>query len=286
MQSEAAVVIIGGGIFGCSIAYHLAKQGQRDVVVLERNAIASGTTPMAAGLVPQVRATELLSRALTYSLELFENFERETGCSAGFHQVGSVKLALDDARIQEMEDNIALGRKLGIAIDFITPAQAQALVPILHLDGVKAITFAPRDGFVNPHPTAVGLATAAHRLGVTVRTHTRVTGLTLGSHGEHLVHTAAGAIRTPVVVDAAGAWARALGQGVDLHVPVTPIRHQSSRHRRGARSDGVFFQHHHVPLALLCQVIGDAAAEDTPSNDDHGGFTLHGVPREVLRTAS
>jgi sarcosine dehydrogenase len=226
MQSEAAVVIIGGGIFGCSIAYHLAKQGQRDVVVLERNAIASGTTPMAAGLVPQVRATELLTRALTYSLELFENFERETGCSAGFHQVGSVKLALDDARIQEMEDNIALGRKLGIAIDFITPAQAQALVPILHLDGVKAMTFAPRDGFVNPHLTAVGLATAAHRLGVTVRTHTRVTGLTLGSHGEHLVHTAAGAIRTPVVVDAAGAWARALGQGVGLHVPVTPIRHQ------------------------------------------------------------
>ena len=226
MQSEAAVVIIGGGIFGCSIAYHLAKQGQRDVVVLERNAIASGTTPMAAGLVPQVRATELLSRALTYSLELFENFERETGCSAGFQQVGSVKLALDDARIQEMEDNIALGRKLGIEIDFITPEKAQELVPILHLDGVKAITFAPRDGFVNPHLTAVGLATAAHRLGVTLRTHTRVTGITLGSHGEHLVHTAAGDIRTPVVVDAAGAWARALGQGVGLHVPVTPIRHQ------------------------------------------------------------
>jgi glycine/D-amino acid oxidase-like deaminating enzyme len=226
MQSEAAVVIIGGGIFGCSIAYHLAKQGQRDVVVLERNAIASGTTPMAAGLVPQVRATEILSRALTYSLELFENFERETGCSAGFHQVGSLKLALDDARIQEMEDNIALGRKLGIEVDFITPEKAQELVPILHLDGVKAMTFAPRDGFVNPHLTAVGLATAAHRLGVTVRTQTRVTGLTLGSHGEHLVHTAAGDIRTPVVVDAAGAWARALGQGVGLHVPVTPIRHQ------------------------------------------------------------
>src|SRR5215813_6874049 len=215
MQSETAVVIIGGGIFGCSIAYHLAKHGQRDVVVLERNAIASGTTPMAAGLVPQVRATELLSRALTYSLELFENFERETGCSAGFHQVGSVKLALDDARIQEMEDNIALGRKLGIAIEFITPAQAQALVPILHLDGVKAMTFAPRDGFVNPHLTAVGLATAAHRLGVTVRTHTRVTGLTLGSQGEHLVHTAAGAIRTPVVVDAAGA----------CHADPAPVRH-------------------------------------------------------------
>jgi sarcosine dehydrogenase len=226
MQSEAAVVIIGGGIFGCSIAYHLAKQGQRDVVVLERNAIASGTTPMAAGLVPQVRATEILSRALTYSLELFENFERETGCSAGFQQVGSLKFALDDARIQEMEDNIALGRKLGIEIDFITPEKAQELVPILHLDGVKAITFAPRDGFVNPHLAAVGLATAAHRLGVTLRTHTRVTGITLGSHGEHLVHTAAGDIRTPVVVDAAGAWARALGQGVGRHLPVTPIRHQ------------------------------------------------------------
>ena len=221
-----------GGIFGCSIAYHLAKQGQRDVVVLERNAIASGTTPMAAGLVPQVRATELLSRALTYSLELFENFEWETGCSAGFHQVGSLKLALDDARIQEMEDNIALGRKLGIEIDFITPEQAQELVPILHLDGVKAITFAPRDGFVNPYLTTVGLATAAHRLGVTLRTHTRVTGLTLGSHGEHLVHTAAGDIRTPVVVDAAGAWARAPRPGSwparAGHAYPAPVLHHST----------------------------------------------------------
>jgi 4-methylaminobutanoate oxidase (formaldehyde-forming) len=226
MQRDAAVVIIGGGIFGCSVAYHLAKKGQRDVIVLDKHAIASGTTPLAAGLVPQVRATELLTRALTYSLELFERFRDETGCSAGFQQVGSLKIALDAARVQEMEDNIALGRKLGIDIDFITPERAQTLAPGLRLDGVHAITFAPRDGFVQPHLAAVGLATAAHRLGVTLRTHTRVTGLSRGSDGLHRVHTDAGEIRAPVVVDAAGAWTRAIGQEAGVALPITPIRHQ------------------------------------------------------------
>lgn len=226
MRREAAVVIIGGGIFGCSIAYHLARKGQRDVVVVEKNAIAAGTTPMAAGLVPQLRATEMLTRAITYSLELFEHFTEETGCSAGFQQVGSLKIAFTEARVKEMEAQVTLGKKLGIAVDFISLEQAQELVPTLHTHGIKAITFAPRDGYVNPHLTAVGLATAAHRLGVTLRTHTRVTGITLGGNGTHQVHTAAGDIRAPVIVDAAGAWTRVLGQAVGLDIPLVPVRHQ------------------------------------------------------------
>lgn len=226
MHSEAAVVIIGGGIFGCSIAFHLAKKGQRDVVLLEKNAVASGTTPMAAGLVPQIRASELLTRAITYSIELFENFTVETGCPGVFQQVGSLKIATDKARIVEMEAHIALGRKLGIDIDFITPAKAQELAPLLRLDGVKAMTFAPRDGFVNPHLAAVGLATAAHRMGVTFHTHTRVTGLTLSADRTHRVYTERGEIRAPLVIDAAGAWTRLVGQDVGLQLPVVPVRHQ------------------------------------------------------------
>lgn len=226
MRSEAAVVIIGGGIFGCSIAFHLAKKGQQDVVLLEKNAIASGTTPLAAGLVPQIRATELLTRAMTYSLELFEQFEAETGCACGFQQVGSVKVATDEARLAELEEHVALGRKLGIDIDFVSPERVQELAPILRLDSVKAMTLAPRDGFVNPHLTAVGLATAAHRLGVTIHTHTRVTGLSLGADGTHRIATERGEIRAPVLIDAAGAWSRFLGQEVDLHLPVVPVRHQ------------------------------------------------------------
>jgi 4-methylaminobutanoate oxidase (formaldehyde-forming) len=226
MQNEAAVVIIGGGIFGCSIAFHLAKKGQRDVLLVEKNAIASGTTPMAAGLVPQVRATEALTRALTYSLELFENFTAETGCAPVLQQVGSLKVALTEARVQEMEAHIALGRKLGIDIDFISPERAQHLAPTLRPAGIKAMTFAPRDGYVNPFLAAVGFATAAHRMGVTMATHTRVTGITLRPDGVHRVHTTGGEVRAPMIVDAAGAWTRALGEDMGLDLPVVPVRHQ------------------------------------------------------------
>ncbi|MGQ4806676.1 4-methylaminobutanoate oxidase (formaldehyde-forming) [Candidatus Entotheonellaceae bacterium PAL068K] len=226
MQREAAVLIIGGGIFGCSIAFHLAKKGQQNVVLLEKNALASGTTPLAAGLVPQIRVTEQLTRAMTYSIELFENFQAETGCPEVFQQVGSLKVATDDARVAELEAHIAIGRQLGIDIDFITPARAQDLAPILRPGGVKALTFAPRDGFVNPHQAAVGLATAAHRLGVTLHTHTRVTSITLGTDGRHRVNTERGEFHAPIIIDAAGAWTRLLGQEMGLWIPTVPVRHQ------------------------------------------------------------
>ena len=226
MHNEATVVIIGGGIFGCSIAYHLAKKGQRQVVLLEKHAIASGTTPMAAGLVPQLRATEWLTKAITYSVELYENFAAETGCPPVFQQVGSMKVALTDERVQELEAHVALGKRLGIDIEFLSDDQAQRLVPTLCPTGIRAITFAPRDGFVNPHLVAVGLATAAHRLGVTLYTHTPVRSVTLGAGGEHTIETERGKIRTPIVIDAAGAWARKLGEDMGIRLPLVPIRHQ------------------------------------------------------------
>jgi 4-methylaminobutanoate oxidase (formaldehyde-forming) len=226
MRHEAAVVIIGGGIFGCSIAYHLAKKGQNQVVLLEKNVIASGTTPMAAGLVPQLRANAWLTQAITYSVELYENFAAETGCPPVFQQVGSMKIALTEERAQELEAHVTLGKKLGVDIDFLSQGQAQRLVPTLHPAGIRAITFAPRDGFANPHLVAVGLATVAHRLGVTIVTHTPVRGVTLNVGGEHIIYTDRGEIRTPVVVDAAGAWARHLGEDFGIRIPVTPVRHQ------------------------------------------------------------
>ena len=226
MPNEAAVVIIGGGIFGCSIAYHLAKKGARHVVLLEKNAIASGTTPMAAGLVPQLRATEWLTKAITYSVELYENFAVETGCSSVFQQVGSMKVALTDERVQELEAQVALGKHLGIDIEFLSPQQAERLVPTLRAQAISAITFAPRDGFVNPHLAAVGFATAAQRLGVTIYTHTPVHGMTLGAGGEHAIQTGRGEFRTAVVVDAAGAWTRWHGEDLGLRIPAMPVRHQ------------------------------------------------------------
>jgi 4-methylaminobutanoate oxidase (formaldehyde-forming) len=226
MPNEAAVVIIGGGIFGCSIAYHLAKKGARHVVLLEKNAMASGTTPMAAGLVPQLRATEWLTQAITYSIELYENFAAETGCSSVFQQVGSMKVALTDERVQDLEAQVALGKRLGIDIEFLSSQQTERLVPTLCTQAIKAMTFAPRDGFVNPHLAAVGFATAAHRLGVTIYTHTPVHGVTPSAGGAHTIHTARGEFHTAVVVDAAGAWTRWHGEDLGLRIPVMPVRHQ------------------------------------------------------------
>jgi 4-methylaminobutanoate oxidase (formaldehyde-forming) len=226
MHHDAAAVIIGGGIFGCSVAYHLAQKGQRHVVLLEKNAIASGTTPQAAGLVPQLRTTAALTEAITYSVELYENFAAVTGCPPVFQQVGSLKVALTPARVEELEIQVALGKRMGIAIDFLSPAEVHRLVPTLRPDEIKASTLAPRDGFVNPYLANVGLATAAHRLGVSLYTHTPVTGMALGNGRDHTVETARGEIRTPIVIDAAGAWARKFGEEIGLHLPLVPVRHQ------------------------------------------------------------
>jgi 4-methylaminobutanoate oxidase (formaldehyde-forming) len=125
-----------------------------------------------------------------------------------------------------MEANIAMGRTLGIDIDFISPERARHLVPTLHPAGTTAMTFAPRDGYVNPFLAAVGLATAAHRMGVTMLTHTRVTGITVRPDGDHRVQTTRGEIRAPVIVDTAGAWTRALGADMGLNIPAVPVRHQ------------------------------------------------------------
>jgi 4-methylaminobutanoate oxidase (formaldehyde-forming) len=137
-----------------------------------------------------------------------------------------MKVALTEERVRELEAHVALGKRLGIDIDFLSPEQAQRLVPTLRSEGVRAITFAPRDGFANPHLAAVGLATGAYRLGATIVTHTPVKGVTVNVGGEHIVHTDRDDFRTPVVVDAAGAWARCLGEEFGVRIPLTPVRHQ------------------------------------------------------------
>src|SRR5213593_1742672 len=143
MTDTARVVIIGGGIWGCSIAYHLARAGVADVVVLERGELASGNTSQAAGLVGQLRASELMARSIMAVVDRLSRWQAEHGEDPGFRQVGSLKLALTDARVRELEAQVAQAQGWGLAVELIAPRDAQVRVPLLETKGVKACAWVP-----------------------------------------------------------------------------------------------------------------------------------------------
>src|SRR5438445_1960699 len=177
MSETARVVVIGGGIWGCSIAYHLARAGVSDVLVLERRELASGNTSQAAGLVGQLRASELMARSIMAVVDRLTRWQAEHGEDSGFRQVGSLKLALTDARVRELEAQVAQACGWGLAVELVAPRDAQARVPLLETNGVKACAWIPTDGYAEPYTLAMALAGAARRLGVRMRTQTPATVL-------------------------------------------------------------------------------------------------------------
>src|SRR5438093_3734960 len=146
MSETARVVVVGGGIWGCSIAYHLAQAGVGDVLVLERRELASGNTPQAAGLVGQLRSSELMVRSIRHVVERLGRWAAEHGEECGFRQVGSLKLALTDERARELETHVAQARAWGLAVELISPGAAEARVPFLDVDLLKAAAWIPGDG--------------------------------------------------------------------------------------------------------------------------------------------
>ncbi len=226
MREEARVVVVGGGIWGCSIAYHLARAGVTDMVVLEERELASGNTSQAAGLVGQLRGSELLARAVMGVVERLSRWQAEHGEDSGFRQVGSLKVALTDERVHELETHVAQARGWGLNVEFVSPGEAQARVPLLETKGVKAIAWIPRDGYVEPYTLAMAIAHAAKRLGVRMRTRTPVTAITVRRGRVAGVETPSGAIRAETVVVAAGPWVELIGAALGLRFPTIPIRHQ------------------------------------------------------------
>src|SRR5256712_6124077 len=229
MTDTARVVIIGGGIWGCSIAYHLARAGVSDVLVLERGELASGNTSQAAGLVGQLRASELMARSIMAVVDRLTRWQAEHGEDSGFRQVGSLKLALTDARVRELEAQVAQARRWGLAVELIAPQEAQARVPLLETKGVKACAWVPTDGYAEPYTLAMALARAARRLGVRMRTQTPATAITIDRGGAGRVtgvETANGS--TPVGTGgvAVGPWSEPIGAALRLRFDTIPIRHQ------------------------------------------------------------
>ena len=225
IPSSADVVIIGGGIVGCSVAYHLARRGCRGVLLLERRQITCGTTWHAAGLVGQLRATHNLTRLAQYTTELYEGLERETGQATGFMQTGSIAVAANEARFEELRRGASMARSFGLEVRVLSPGEARERWPLLAADDLVGAVFLPKDGRTNPVDTTQALAKGARRAGVTILENVRVTGIRTASGRVTAVETGQGEVRTAKVVNCAGMWAREVGGWANVSVPLHAAEH-------------------------------------------------------------
>ena len=230
MAQQTEILIVGGGIWGLSTAYHLAKFGQKDILVLERNDdIAGETTPQAAGLVGQIRPSATMLHAIRYALGLFSQFPKETGHDAGLRQTGSLMVALTPERMDAYARQIERSHLNGIEADFVSHAEMARLAPALDVTKIEGGYFVPNDGYVDPQQCARAYAAAAKDLGVQIQLNTAVTGFRQ-RNGEILgVETESGFIGSNRVVITAGPWGAGLAKEVGATAAVQPIRHQRAR---------------------------------------------------------
>jgi len=222
---KSQVVIVGGGIVGCSIAYHLTLRGITDVILLERKQLTSGTTWHAAGLVGQLRATHNLTRLAKYTTELYASLEKESEQATGFQQIGSLALATNLSRLEELTRGASMARCFGLAVDVLTPEQARALWPLMKVDDVVGAVHLPKDGQTNPIDTTQALAKAAKRRGARILENVKVTDIVVENGRAMGVKTSQGDIEAEFVVNAAGMWAHALGAAAGTTVPLHAAEH-------------------------------------------------------------
>jgi len=225
MIRSADVVVVGSGAFGASAAYHLARRGVR-VAVLDRAALASQTSPRAAGLTSQVRATPALTRLAQRAVTKLAAFTTETGQPLRFTQSGALKIARTERDAEQLAREVARGATVGVPIDFVSVAEARRRLPILAERGIVAITWSPTDCNVEPSELPLGYCRAAEKLGAVLFPHTPATGFEIGARGVEAVRTPHGVIASGAVVDAAGAWARIVATALGAPLPVVATRHQ------------------------------------------------------------
>ncbi len=229
LPKQARVVIIGGGVIGCSLAYHLARLGWRDVILLERKRLTSGTTWHAAGLIGQLRATETMTRLACYSAELYNGLEAETGVATGMRTLGSISLALSEARREELFRQAAMARAFGVPVEEISPTEAKARYPHLNIKGVVAGVFLPTDGQGDPANIALALAKGARQKGVLIAENTCVRGLVKSGNRVSGVDWQQGEARGHIAVDhvvnCAGMWGHEVGRMAGVNVPLQACEH-------------------------------------------------------------
>ena len=226
LPAQAQVIVIGGGIAGCSTAYHLAKQGVGDVVVIEKGQLTSGSTWHAAGLVGQLRASANITRLLQYSVDLYQSLEALTGLSTGWKSTGSIRLCCTKDRRIEIERQVATARSYGIDAEFLSPRQIAELCPAMSTTGIDSGVYISSDGNVNPSDLTQALARGARQLGVKFIEHTTVLGITLNNHGVSGIETSSGSIDCEQVAICAGLWSREIAHLAGANIPLIPSFHQ------------------------------------------------------------
>jgi heterotetrameric sarcosine oxidase gamma subunit len=224
-STQARVVVIGGGIVGTSVAYHLTERGWRDVVLLERKQLTSGTTWHAAGLVGQLRATYNMSSLAKYASELFSDLERRTGLGTGFRRTGSILLATTEGRWAEVRRSASMARLCGLEVELISAEQAARMWPLLDPREVIGAAFLPGDGVANPTDVTQALAKAARLGGARIFEHTKVTGIIQRDGRVSGVSTDRGEIAAEYIVNCTGMWARELGAQNDVAIPLHAAEH-------------------------------------------------------------
>ncbi len=225
LPSQAQVVIIGGGVGGCSIAYHLTKMGWKDVILLERHELTAGSTWHSAGLVGQLRSDANLTRMMNYSTDLYRQLKEETGIDTGWREVGGIRLASSPERMEDIKRLVGMARSFDMPMELVSPKEALDMFPIMNIEGVIGAAYTPNDGVIDPTGLTNALAAGAKAGGATIYTETDVEEIRVKNGRVHEVVTNRGTIKTEIVVNAAGQWGGEVGKMVGLNLPVVPMAH-------------------------------------------------------------
>ncbi|MBW8318697.1 MAG: FAD-dependent oxidoreductase, partial [Rhizobium sp.] len=226
LPTHAQIVVIGGGIIGCSTAYHLARDHKADVILLEQGSLTSGSTWHAAGLVGQLRSSASITRVLKYSVDLYKGLEAETGLATGWKMTGCLRLATNQDRWTEFKRLATTAGSFGMEMHLVSPEEVKRMWPLMNVDDLVGASWLPTDGQASPSDITQSLARGARMHGAKIVENVRVTGFEMKDGCILKVKTTLGDIACEKVVNCAGQWARQVGDMAGINVPLQPVKHQ------------------------------------------------------------
>lgn len=227
LPKTADIIIIGGGVMGASAAYHLAKRGAKNIVLLEKEShFGTGATGRCAGGVRYQFSTEINVTLSIHSLPMIERFKEELGQDPGYHKYGYLLVATNENIVKEFEHNVAMQSRLGVQTELLSGDEVRKRLPMMRFDDALAGTFHHLDGTADPNSLVMGYVNAAQKMGVTALTGADVIGITVSGGEVRSVKTNLGEIETRLVLNAAGPWSGLVGAMAGVHLPITPLRRQ------------------------------------------------------------